>query len=92
MTIGSGPVEADIWPVMVEGNDTAYSYNENYISVFENRDIQCKGTRSNLTNISNTHAPYAHAMPFYSSNPLCMFRGVMPSVEKNYEKNDYMLG
>jgi hypothetical protein len=75
-----------IFPVIVAESDAAYKYNIELDAVCWNTDLQC--------GIPGLHAVHSlNGEPLIDwTSPLCQFRGVLPSAELMYLKDDYTLG
>ena len=78
-------------PVLVTNNNMAYAYNANFDTDFLKINGSCH--HLNLTNISSVHViHYNTGVSIDTTSPLCMFKGVMPSMDIAYIREDWMLG
>jgi hypothetical protein len=72
--------ERESWAVLPNTDkDQSYHYTQDYVPVMSKVAI-------------STHCPEYNVSNGITENDLCIFRGVMPSMETTYLKDDYTLG
>jgi hypothetical protein len=74
----------------VDENNTAYRYNAHWDAEFINGGMQC--SKEVFAQNAQIHVLHNQSIPYDSTSPLCMFRGVMPSADVTYINDDYTLG